>query len=229
MAQQQKAADEKADVQKELQDWADERAKDRKAHKEEFEKAGEYLNAINDSMPFLIDTVKDIVDGGEFDTAAFLTGLADMAAGILACIAPWGTVAAAGLKIAMSIFMACMGGAEAPSELELMEDRLNQRLDEIADQISEVQAQLAEISDQINESTEKIIASVSTAVENESDKNHLRDFMLSSGQGDFSYNQLRNYIYGTVDNNSDGMTAYYSLLQQAQCGGEGDSAEIRHY
>ena len=228
-AQQKKAADEKADVQKELQDWADERAKDRKAHKEEFEKAGEYLNAVNDSMPFLIDTVKDLVDGGEFDTAAFLTGLADMAAGILSCIAPWGTVAAAGLKIAMSIFMACMGGAEAPSELELMEDRLNQRLDEIADQISEVQAQLAEISDQINESTEKIISSVSTAVENESDKNHLRDFMLSSGQGDFSYNQLRNYIYGTVDNNSDGMTAYYSLLQQAQCGGEGNSAEIRHY
>ena len=227
-AQQQKAADEKADVQKELQDWADERAKDRKAHKEEFEKAGEYLNAINDAMPFMINTITDIVDGGDFDTSSFLTGLADMAAGILSCIAPWGTVAAAGLKIAMSIFTACMGGAEAPSETQLMEDRLNQRLDEIADQISEVQAQLSEISDQINESTEKIIASVSSSVENESDKNHLRDFMLSSGQGDFSYNQLRNYIYGTVENNSNGMTAYYALVQDAQFNQRG-SKEIRHY
>jgi len=137
-------------------------------------------------------------------------------------------VAAAGLKIAMSIFTACMGGAEAPSETQLMEDRLNQRLDEIADQISEVQEQLAEISDHINESTEKIIASVSTSVENESDKNHLRDFMLSSGQGDFSYNQLRNYIYGIAENNSNGMTAYYALLQEAQLNG-GSSEEIKHY
>ena len=40
------------------------------------------------------------------------------------------------------VVTACMGGAEAPSETQLMEDRLNQRLDEIADQISEVQEQL---------------------------------------------------------------------------------------
>ena len=229
-AQKAQTTQQKSLVEQELELWAKERKeeRDKNPNKEKFESAEQVLNIVNDAMPLMINTIKDIADGGDFDTASFVSGVADLACGILACIAPWGTVAAAGLKIAMSIFTACMGGAEAPSETQLMEDRLNQRLDEIADQISEVQEQLSEISDQINESTEKIIASVSTSVENESDKNHLRDFMLSSGQGDFSYNQLRNYIYGTVENNSNGMTAYYALLQEAQFNG-GSSEEIKHY
>jgi uncharacterized repeat protein (TIGR02543 family) len=230
VAQKAQTTQQKSLVEQELELWAKERKeeRDKNPNKEKFEAAEQALNIVNDAMPLMINTITDIVDGGDFDTASFVSGVADLACGILACIAPWGTVAAVGLKIAMSIFTACMGGAEAPSETQLMEDRLNQRLDEIADQISEVQDQLSEMSDQINESTEKIIASVSSSVENESDKNHLRDFMLSSGQGDFSYNQLRNYIYGTVDNNSDGMTAYYALLQEAQFNG-GSSEEIRHY
>ena len=230
VAEKAQTTQQKSLVEQELELWAQERKEEREKNpnKEKFEAAEQALNIVNDAMPLMINTITDIVDGGDFDTASLVSGVADLACGILACIAPWGTVAAVGLKIAMSIFTACMGGAEAPSETQLMEDRLNQRLDEIADQISEVQEQLSEISDQINESTEMIISSVSTSVENESDKNHLRDFMLSSGQGDFSYNQLRNYIYGTVENNSDGMTAYYALLQEAQFGG-GSSEEIKHY
>ena len=230
--QQQKAqtVDKQAIIDEELYKWAQERKEEeaQRPTKEKFEKMEAALNIANDATPFLINTIKDIADGGDFDTAGFVEGVADLASGILACIVPWGTVASIGLSIAKTILLTVLGGDDGPSEMQLMEDRLNQRLDDIANQISDVQNQLTEMSDQINASTEMIISSVSSAIENESDKNHLRDFMLSSGKDDFSYNQLRNFIYGQADDNRNGMTAYYSLLQQTQLSG-GSSAEIRHY
>lgn len=217
-------------IDEELYKWAQERKEEEKERptKEKLEKMEAALNLANESAPFIINSIKDIADGGDFDTAEFVSGIADLASGILACIVPWGTVASIGLSLAKNLLMTFMGGEDGPSEVQLMEDRLNQRLDEIADQISEVQTQLTEMSDQINESTELIISSVSTEIEGQSDKNHLRDFMLSSGKDDFSYNQFRNYIYGTTSDNRNGMTAYYAQLQKAQLGG-GTSEEIKHY
>ncbi len=217
-------------VEKELYAWAKEQEESKKAEltKKKFEKLEKTLNQVNTGVPMLISTIKDIADGDDFDTAALVTNLADLTSGILACFVPWGTVASIGLNIAETLFTTLMGGEEGPSETQLMEDRLNQRLDELADQISEVQEQLTDMSDQINASTEMIISSVSTAIENESDKNHLRDFMLSSGLGDFSYNQFRNYLYGSTSDNRNAMKAYYALLQEAQLQG-GTSEEIKHY
>ena len=233
MKNQQKKAqtvDKQQVINDELYKWAKDRQDNEKANatKEKFDDISEKLSVANDAMPFVIDTIKDIANGGDFDTATFVGGITDLACGILSCIAPWGTVASIGVQMAMTLITTLLGGDAGPSEIELMEDRLNQRLDEIADQISEVQAQLAEISDQINESTDKIINSVTGAIENETDKNHLRDFMLSSGTGDFSYNALRNAIYGSSEDNRNGMTAYYSLLLDAQLRG-GTSADIKHY
>ena len=217
-------------IESELASWAAERKEEREKnpHKETFEKLEETLNLVNSGVEMTISFIKDLADGGDFDTASFLSSALDLASGILNCITPWGAVASAGLSIFKTIFMAAMGGAEAPSEIALMEDRLNQRLDEIANQISEVQDQLSDMSNQINESTEKIISAVSTEIESQGDKEHLRDFMLSSGQGDFSYNQLRNYIYGDIENNRNATTAYYAQLREVQMGG-GSSEQIRHY
>jgi len=217
-------------IKEELYKWAQERKEEEKNKptKEKLEKMEAALNIANEGIPMLISTIKDIANGGDFDTAEFVSGIADLASGILACIVPWGTVASIGLSLVKGVLMTLMGGDDGPSEVQLMEDRLNQRLDEIADQISEVQDQLSEMSDQINESTELIINSVSSAIENESDKNHLRDFMLSSGKDDFSYNQLRNFLYGSTSDNRNAMTAYYAQLQKAQLYG-GTSEEIKHY
>ena len=227
---QNQTTDKDKELKEELYKWAQERKEEEKARptKEKLEKMEAALNIANEGVPLLINTIKDIADGGDFDTAEFVSGIADLASGILACIVPWGTVASIGLSLVKGVLMTLMGGDDGPSEVQLMEDRLNQRLDEIADQISEVQDQLSEMSDQINESTQLIISSVSSAIENESDKNHLRDFMLSSGVDDFSYNQLRNYLYGGLTDNRNAMTAYYAQLQEAQLYG-GTSEQIKHY
>ena len=106
-AQKAQTIQQKSLVEQELELWAKERKeeRDKNPNKEKFESAEQALNIVNDAMPLMINTIKDIADGGDFDTASFVSGVADLACGILACIAPWGTVAAAGLKIAMSIFM----------------------------------------------------------------------------------------------------------------------------
>ena len=230
LGMQNQTVDKDKELKEELYKWAQERKEEEKARptKEKFENMEKIMNIANEGIPMVISMIQDIADGGDFDTAGLVSNVADLACGILACFVPWGTVASIGLSLAKTLLMTFMGGEDGPSEIQLMEDRLNQRLDEIADQIAEVQDQLTELSDQINESTEMIISSVTTAIENESDKNHLRDFMLSSGKGDFSYNQLRNYLYGSTSDNSDAMTAYYALVQEAQLNG-GSSEEIKHY
>lgn len=233
MKNQQKKAqtvDKQQVINDELYKWAKERqeTEKEKATQAKFDDISEKLSIANDALPFVIDTIKDIADGGDFDTATLVGSVTDLTCGVLSCIAPWGTVASIGVQMAMTLITTLLGGDAGPSEMELMEDRLNQRLDEIADQISEVQAQLAEISNQIDASTEKIINSVTGAIENETDKNHLRDFMLSSGKDDFSYQALKNAIYGSTEDNRNGMTAYYALLLDAQLRG-GSSEDIKHY
>lgn len=215
-------------IEAELGRWAKEKAEIEKIDKETLKKLENVLNIVNKNTQSLIHTINDIGDGGDFDTATCISNVVDLASGILACAVPWGTVASTGIELLETIIKASLGGEPGPDANALMEDRLNQRLDEIADQISEVQDRLAEISNEINQSTEKIISSVSTALENETDKNHLRDFMLSSGKGDFSYNQFRNYIYGETVGNRNATTAYYGQLLEAQLNG-GSSEDIKHY
>ena len=217
-------------VQEELYIWASKQAENRKEEqtKEKLEKAEQALNILNDSLPGLVDMFSDAADGGSFDTAACLSTITDLACGILSCITPWGAVASAGLKLAMTVVNLILGGQEGPSPEALMEDRLTQRIDQIADQICEVQDQLSELSNQVAEAADKIIAAIPTALENESDKNRMIDFMLSSGSTDFSYNQLRNYIYGSLEENRNADTAYYSHVLDAQLFG-GSSEEIKYY
>ena len=69
---------------------------------------------------------------------------------------------------------------------------------------------------------------VTVVIEVAAAQDNLKEFYLSSGKGDFSYNQYRNYIYGTLEKNSSATTAYYNLLLHAKFGGASEE-EVKYY
>ena len=210
--------------------WAEEQQKEREAkpRKTGLEHTAKTLELCNKAAGEVFNIIRNANEGNDFDTASLINTVADLASGVLAVFVPWGTVVSAGIQLVKTVFTGAMGGECSPSANALMEDRLRQQNSELANQISEVQDQITELSEQVDQSTEVIISSVSTALENESDKNYLREFLLSSGKDDFSYNQLKNTIYGQTYNNRNAATAYYAQVVDAQLNG-GTSEEIEHY
>lgn len=186
--------------------------KSAKASKESLEKVQNSLKVVKDNLPGFISVMKDASNGGDFDTAQMLNSVFTLASDIASCCGPYGQIAAVAIDLFDTIFTAIMGGEAATSDLAQMEDRLNQQLDDIQNQLSDIEEQINGLSDEINESTNKIISEVTTAIDNADAKQYLRTFMLS-GEGNFSYNEYRNYIYGTIEGNSKANTAYYSWLK----------------
>lgn len=186
--------------------------KSAKASKESLEKVQNSLKVVKDNLPGFISAMKDASNGGDFDTAQMLNSVFTLASDIASCCGPYGQIAAVAIDLFDTIFTAIMGGEAATSDLAKMEDRLNQQLDDIQNQLSDIEEQINGLSDEINESTNKIISEVTTAIDNADAKQYLRTFMLS-GEGNFSYNEYRNYIYGTIEGNSKANTAYYSWIK----------------
>ena len=186
--------------------------KSAQATKKSLENVKNSLNVVKDHLPALIALMKDPSIEGDFDSAQMINSVLTLVSDIASCCGPYGQIVAAAADLLDSTITAVMGGEAATSELTQMEDRLNQQLNDIQNQLSDIEEQINGLSNEINESTNKIISEVTTAIDNADAKQYLRTFMLS-GEGNFSYNEYKNYIYGALNDNSKSNTAYYSWLK----------------
>ena len=184
------------------------------------------IDELRKSVPALFEIYKDCRDEGDFDTAACVDSVVSLVTNIASCFGPYGQLAASVVNLGNAIFKLAMGGEAATSEMAQMEDRLTQQLDDIQNQLSDIENAVNDLSNEINESTNRVINEVTSAIDNADAKAYLRTFMLS-GEGNFSYNQYRNYIYGASTGNSRANTAYYALLKQSIANGA--SREITKY
>jgi len=186
------------------------------------------LQSLNAQLPGLVNMIKDLEDGGDFDTASTVKSLVSTTSSVLSLCGPICGAVGAGLECVESLVMLGMGGSESSSELVQMEDRLNQQFDEIQNELDEIEGLIKDLSDSINDSTNKIIEEMPAALEREADKQDVKKFLLRY-EGNFSYNQFRNYLYGDTTSNSNSSTAYYSWLQYALVNGESDDLVRRYY
>ncbi len=197
--------------------------------KNDVKKTEERLKVANKILGDLITEIKKGPAEDGFDWGSNINNLFSAASGIFSCVPGWGGIASGITDIIQTCFNAYMGGEDPPSAEALMEDRLNQKLDEIADQLSGIEEQIGELSNQINDQTNTILAGLSDSFDNAEAKAKLAEFMLCTGSDDFGYNQYRNYIYGLAKNNSSGSTAYYNLLLHAQTSGASDEVIKTYY
>jgi len=200
-------------IKKDIKKW-DKRIP-RATYKQNIKNMGTQMQSYSAVTESFISWMKK--EGASFDSFDLNTCI-DVVSKALACIPVCGGVISGAIDILYGLVELAMGGQEPPDPMTLMEDRLNQRFDGIADQLDEMEEQISELSNQVSASTDKIINAISIANDDQDARNRLSEFMSSSGVGDFSYDKLRNYLYGSYDpsKNSSASTAYYSLLLNAQ-------------
>ena len=98
--------------------------------------------------------------------------------------------------------------------MEKLTDMLDQEFNGMNDKLYEIEEQLGSISNQVTSSVNEILGGTQNQVDNLEAKEILRKFM-SSGEGNFSYNEFTNYLYGNNNSNSRASEAYYNLLMRA--------------
>lgn len=199
-----------------------------KLKKEAIDEAEAGLKIVRDNLPGLISTLKDLENGGDFDTAAYLNSYISMVSDVVALCGPYGQIASIAVDIGNTIFKAIMGGQPGMSETAQMEDRLNQQFDDVQKKLAGIESQINDLSNSINEVSNKIINAVTVAIDNATAKQAVSDFMISTGKYDFGYNQYRNYIYGDIDGNEMANTAYYAWLKNSIKKKE-DQETIKYY
>lgn len=216
-------------VSAELKNWTEE------VQKQKYNKDLRYLadelknvNTIVDTGIQLLQVLKDSENGADFDTAAAVKSILSMGSGIACMFPPIGTIVGTSLGVISSVYTAVMGGVEAPSEVALLKDSMNQSFDNMSKQIAGLHEELGTISNEISESTNTVISEMDKALYLSEAQEVFKEFYTSSGKDDFSYKQYKNYFYGSIDNNSSGSTAYYSLLQNAQFVTKSPS-ELKYY
>ena len=200
----------------------------KKKNKEKIDNIEKTLSAIKSNIPNIVSIYKDVKNGGDFDTAMLANSILTLGSDIAAVFGPYGQAVAIGLDVLNILTEKFLGGEEGLSELQQIEDRLTQQLEEIQTQLTGIEEEIAKISNEINDSANRIIREISTAINNADSKAYLRTFM-NSGEGNFSYNQYRNYINGSLENNSKSNTAYYALLQNAKLNGSSNEIIKKYY
>lgn len=179
------------------------------------------LSQLKSSLPGIAKMIKTLMEGGELDAAATAKTVVDAAVAVCSCFGPYGMMAGAVLEVLHTMFTIVMGGEGATSEISMMEDRLEQRMDIIQDKLSDIEDQINDVSDKIDLSTKQIIESTTKAVDDLDAKQYLRNFMLS-GEGNFSYQSYKNHAYGTIEDNERSSTAYYAWLKYYSLLGQDD-------
>ncbi len=97
----------------------------------------------------------------------------------------------------------CHIGETSQSELQMMEARLNDQFDKISREIDDVKRQIAELSTKLTEEIDRVLNKIDESFEAYYAKTQVTDFIYSTS-GNFSYNILKNYIYGFEKGNSFG-------------------------
>lgn len=186
------------------------------------------LRMINNQLPQIINIIKDANNGGDFDTANLLNSIIGTSSAIATMCGPIGSVVGAGIDILGTVSMLCLGGSSPTSELAQLEDRLDQQFEELKNEMATLEGLINDLSNEISASTNKIIAEMPAALDRAKDKEDVRQFLLRY-EGNFSYNEFRNYIYGGMVGNSNASTAYYSYLKDALINGGSNEVVRRYY
>lgn len=139
--------------------------------------------------------------------------------GVVAVFAPWGTIAAGAISPILNAFK----DPETDPQIEYMKAQfevVNKGINEIRGDISELSAKMdSSIAGAVSDITEQIGEEIRA---NEAGE-HVYTFM-SSGQGNFDYSLLKNYLYGAYDSTNDlASTAFADKLGRLYAAGTSEA------
>ena len=122
------------------------------------------------------------------------------------------------------IIDACLPGASPLSETAVLSNKMDEEFSKVSSQLSDIENEIAELSNTVNSESNRVISEISSQLDALDARQYVRTFTFS-GEGNFSYNQFYNYIYGLTDySNVYYNQAYYNALLEAIVNGESDEA-----
>ncbi len=113
------------------------------------------------------------------------------------------------------------------SEVQVLSDNINQQFNKMSDKLYDIENELSALSDQVTSSVNDVLSGTQSQINNLEAKQILRSFM-SSGEGNFSYLEYCNYLYGNNTPYVNSSEAYYNLLLESIVLGA-DDEQIEYY
>jgi len=202
--------------------------KEKKTMEDTLEDFKDYIEILNNQLPGIIKMIKDFENGGDFSAANCIKTMVSTVSSICMLCGPVGCVIGAGLKLAETISMLALGGTAESSEIARLGNELELQFNDIKNELADLGSTMKNLSNELNDATNRIIEEFPAALEREDDRQQIRQFMLRY-EGNFSYNQFRNYLYGETTGNSNASTAYSSWLDSALINVESDELIRRYY
>lgn len=175
-----------------------------------------YSKNIANDILYYAKTMKDSFEGKDVDKAVFAYQLLKRMTTMVASVYGYGAIAEAAFSLIEGFSAMCSYGESAPTELQcLKEEMLNQFL-QVKDEIYYVENQISNLSLEVNRNIDRNftkLANVSNALQS---RNRLEKFM-TRGDGNFSYEAFKNYLYGSTDASSNKAfeEAYFNLLNES--------------
>lgn len=159
----------------------------------------------NENNPKIIsDVVNSFVDASKEDLGD-TEALFDVASSIITVVASY-----YGLQgVSETIFKEIKSALLTPPEdnVELLQQHLDQRLDDIELEMNEIEENLDELFEELTLSTDQIINELYKIFEYEDARNNLQNF-FTKRSGSFNYPDLKEYIFG----DSKSTNGYYGAL-----------------
>lgn len=106
---------------------------------------------------------------------------------------------------------------QTESELQILQQHIDERFDEVLEKLDEITEQIGELSTQVDESTQCILDALKDELNQQYTKELLVNFRSSLGGDNFNYLQFKNYLYGSdkAEKNPNYYTqAYYTRLMR---------------
>lgn len=145
---------------------------------------------------------------------------------IVAIAGIWGLGGLAG-SILDGIELLTSSGQAPLSEVQVLSDDIDQHFHAISDQLYDIEDQLGALSNQVTSTANDVLSGTQSQINNLEAKQILRSFM-TSGEGNFSYLEYSNYLYGNDSSYVNASEAYYILLLESIQSGASDEV-IEYY
>jgi len=186
------------------------------------EKAEVLRDTVDSSSKSLIGILESYDPDTGLDKRALVQSVISLAANLAALAGPWGMVIGGAVNTALSAFNHFFPpkqiGEEAMSEIQCLEDTVLREFNKIKEQLYGIEDQLTDISKQMDDSTQEIIDGVKDLIKLNEDASRLENFYLST-EGNFSYIQYKNLVFGELTDNSRASSAYYKKYEAAKARG----------
>lgn len=190
----------------------------RDAYKKRFSLVDDYSEYASKMAVSFVNLIKDGANGKDINWLGYACDIGETVIKGVASYFGFGGAADGVIKIIDAI----LPGASPLSETAKLSDKMTEEFSKVTSQLTDIENEISELSNTVNEESNRVISELSSQLDALDARQYVRTFTFS-GEGNFSYDQFRNFIFGTTDpDNIYYNQSYYNAFIEAVANGVSD-------